>query len=114
MLNTLASLTVFWLAIRLYMKNSKCFTGRFTLNGEEEIVRFDFDMTHHYDLGFVLASWGVLVKVPHPALSLVWVLVGLFTMLDDVIGHYRAAHGKPESWVLEPIFMPILKYVWKH
>ena len=72
---------------------------------------FSLDYRHHYDLGAIWASLGIVALFTNPMLGMIIITIGLFVMLDDVMGHYSKSKGGPEIWVLERI--PFVKWLMK-
>ena len=79
------ALFILWFLLRIYLHKSKHFS-------------FNFHATHHLDvpvtllwLIWILSGWQVIV----------FIALYLFIMLDDVIGHWKLAHGMSEKFILE-------------
>lgn len=74
-----------------------------------------FDGVHHSDAG-----WGGFI-VPSTVMwfisstaAIVMFGIGVVVVIDDVVGHWRAKHGKPEVAPLESVFTGMMKLLWKY
>ena len=58
---------------------------------------FGFDYFHHYDIGFVWASLGIVAIYFNMPIMSWFFIVGLIMIVDDIIGHYKRSLGKKEE-----------------
>ena len=105
--------SLIYLLIRIYMAKSKHFKSDWNPIKEHPAVRFQFDMAHHLDIGFIITLLAIITGATYYPLGIVLYATGGFTMLDDVWGHLRAADGGPEEFILEPLFRPIINFLYK-
>lgn len=92
-LTSIITLWVLWSVWRLYLSRSEFFV-------------FDWDGVHHADFGFAVLAQGLLIP---GWFGIFEIAFGIILIIDDSIGHWRAAHGKPETFVLEPVLNWLLK-----
>ncbi len=83
-----------WGLVRLYATKSRNF-------------KFDWHGVHHLDGGFGILIVGVMAG------SLWTLLLGVLFIIDDLIGHWRSARGKPEKFILEWVSDWALKYFYR-
>lgn len=70
-------------------------------------TNYDLDYFHHSDAAIVGMCVGMFTSIH-------WLTIaGVAFTVDDIIGHYRAAHGKSEIGPLEYMFWPLYKLYYK-
>lgn len=70
---------------------------------------FDFDAIHHFDAGASIICSGVAL-----GFNPWFIVIGGCVVADDILGHWRAAHGKPEAGPLENLVEPIIVWFWAY
>ena len=90
------TLFIVWFLCRIYLHKSKYFY-------------FSFHTTHHFDLPVALLWLPALL----PHILIIFIIAGGIVMIDDVIGHYKAAHGGKETFILEPMLSFIFNKFFK-
>lgn len=82
--------------------------------GSTKFSNFDFDYIHHFDGGFFLILYGTsALCLNYTTFGFLFLLLGVLMVIDDIIGHIRAAKGYTEEWILEKIFRFVIKMFWK-
>ena len=83
------------------------FLWRIYLTKDVKHFVFQFDGIHHGDAGWALVAHGLAVN------NVIEVALGVFAVIDDSVGHWRAAHGKSEKWIIEWMFDWLYIIIWK-
>ena len=95
--NIIVILAVFWLLWplwRVYLTMSPSY-------------KFGWDYTNHGDVGWPMLALGLALSFH--LVGRLMVVFGIILVVDDTIGHWKAARGGKEEFVLEPILNWLLK-----
>ena len=101
-----------YIGLRIFMAKSKFFKSQWKSTKEHPAVFFNFDMIHHYDLGYLISLFATAMGPEYWPYGMYLFFIGEFVMFDDLIGHLRASSGKAEEFILEPMIRPLIQWFW--